>query len=110
MSMVWKYREDENYIYTNQERYSDTVLSLKKVMEQYLWYNFVYLKMCVCVLYKTKCLEGYSPNISVRSSEGCDLRNWESTGDLVLFPVLSVLFAFFTTESLLLIDIFFKKG
>ena len=49
MRMVWKYREDENYIYTNQERYSDTVLSLKKVMKQYLWYNFVYLKMCVCV-------------------------------------------------------------
>lgn len=42
--------KDENYIYTNQERYSDTVLSLKKVMKQYLWYNFVYLKMCVCVV------------------------------------------------------------
>ena len=75
--------KDENYIYTNQDRYSDTVLSLKKVMKQYLWYNFVYLKMCVCVLYKMKCLEGYSPKVSVSSSEGCDLRNWESTGDLV---------------------------
>lgn len=54
MSMVWNYRKDERrrwklYIHQSGKVFWYNV-KFKKVMKQYLWYNFVYLKMCVCVV------------------------------------------------------------
>ena len=42
---------DENYIYNNQERYSDTMLSLKKVMKQYLMTSVIAMFQVTCTTY-----------------------------------------------------------